>query len=241
MPHPTSPGAVLRTVPGGLVLQDQVVLRGRRWCRTLLRTAWLADGDDLGSALAAALETAAAPPMAGQVLAVAEKAAIVTSGRVVAADRVRAGWLARLLAATVRPVGNSRGLSVPEKMQYVLDHAGRPRVLAAALAAAITRPLGVAGAFYRVAGPLARDLDGARGAYADSLLPPLTPGEAQLLAHHLAVRLGMPVAIVDVNDRGGSVRGCSPGCPPTAELLAVLADNPLGHCEQSTPAILLRH
>lgn len=225
----------------GVVRQDEVVVAGQRWRRMLLRTTWLSDRHDLGAVLGEAIGAVAhTGANTGWVLAVAEKAAIVTSGRVVPVDQVRAGRLATLLARWVRPVGNSRGLSVPEKMQYVIEHCGRLRVLTAAVAAAAGRPVGLRGVFYRIAGTVARDLDGARGAYASSLLPPLTAGEARLLAHHLEVRLGLPVAIVDVNDRGGSVRGCSSGCPPADDLLTILADNPLGHREQSTPAILLR-
>jgi len=222
-------------------MQDEVVVAGNRWLRTLLRTRWLSERDDLGAILEASLAAVPADRRHRRVLAVAEKVAIVTSGRVVPAGDVRVSVLARVLARTVRPVGDSRGLSIPEKMQYVLDHAGLARILAAAAAGAATRPLGVGGAFYRVAGSVARDLDGLRGAYERSLLPPLLPSEARLLAHHLAVRLDLPVAIVDINDRGGTVRGCSPGCTPARQLLAVLHDNPLGQADQSTPAILLRN
>lgn len=200
--------------------------------RLVLKTPWLSPSDDLGAALAAAM-----PPFSpGDVLAVAEKVVIVTSGRMESAGVP--GLLARILARGVRPVGNSRGLSVPEKMQYVLDHVGVGRVLFAAAVGAVSRPF-VAGAFYRVAGSVARDLDGLRGAYSAFLLPPLLPAEARLVAHHLASRLGVLVAIVDINDRGGSVRGCSPGCPPDSVLLAALADNPLGQAYESTPAVLL--
>lgn len=222
-----------------LVAPGDMPAGGRLWRRTLLRTRWLTARDDLGAVLEAAVVDAAPIRDGDMLLAVAEKAAIVTSGRVVPLDSIGVGRLARLLARAVRPVGDSRGLSVPAKMQYVLDHAGRLRVLVAAAASALSRPFGAAGVFYRVVGPLARDLDGARGAYAASLLPPLTEAEATLLAHHLEVRLGLPVAIVDINDRGGSIRGCSTGCPDAAVLTTLLSDNPLGDRAQSTPAILL--
>lgn len=221
--------------------RDVVLAHGFSWRRTLLRTRWLTERDDLGAVLADALGRAPTGGSDRLVLAVAEKAAVVTSGRTVATDRLRPSSLAKSLARAVKPVGDSCGLSVPAKMQYVIDTAGALRVLSAAAAAALTRPLGILGVFYRIAGPVARDLDGARGAYPDLLLPPLSEGEAQLLAHHLATRLRVPVAIVDINDRGGTVRGRSPGCPPATVLLDVLADNPLGHCRQSTPAILLRY
>jgi F420-0:gamma-glutamyl ligase len=220
---------------------DEVVRAGgRRWRRVLLRTPWLTPEDDLGAVLVDALAVVPGEPSGDDVVAVAEKVAVVTSGRVVDAARVRPGPLARLLAHAVRPVGNSCGLSLPRKMQFVLDDVGRGRVLTAAVAAAMTRPLGCHGVFYRLAGGTARDLDGLRGAYPDALLPPLHPGEAALLVHHLANRIGRAVAIVDVNDRGGSVRAAPPAGPDPATLLAALADNPHGDCAQSTPVVLLR-
>jgi len=226
-------------VEAGPVVSDvDLVATGRRWRRILLRTPWLTAADDLGAVLAGAL--AGYPARPGDVVAVAEKIAVVTSGRAVDARALHAGPLARLLARAVRPVGDSCGLSLPRKMQFVLDQVGRPRVLAAALAAAVTRPLGHRGTFYRLLGSTARDLDGLRGAYLDELLPPLRPGEAQLLAHHLAARLGRVVAVVDVNDRGGSVRAVSSGGPDAPTLLALLCDNPHGDCGQSTPVVLLR-
>jgi F420-0:gamma-glutamyl ligase len=224
------------------VVSDVVVTAGGAlWRRTLLRTPWLTPADDLGAVLEAAL--AALPDGAarpGDVVAVAEKIAVVTSGRVVDARGVQAGPLARVLARAVRPVGDSCGLSLPRKMQYVVDEVGAVRVVLAALGAALTRPFGHRGTFYRMAGSIARDLDGLRGAYADALLPPLRPAEAHLLGHHLATRIGRAVAVVDVNDRGGSVRSISEGCPEPEVLLAALADNPHGDCAQSTPVVLLR-
>jgi F420-0:gamma-glutamyl ligase len=224
------------------VVSDVVlVAAGRRWRRVLLRTPWLAADDDLGAALGAALTAVPdGSPRPGDVVAVAEKVAVVTSGRTVDASALRAGPLAHLLARSVRPVGNSLGLSQPRKMQFVLDQAGAARVVGAALAAAVARPFGSKGTFYRLLGSTARDLDGLRGAYLDALLPPLLPGEAALLGHHLAARLGRAVAIVDVNDRGGSIRSVSAGGPDPAALLRLLADNPQGDCEQSTPVVLLR-
>ncbi|HXV93679.1 MAG TPA: coenzyme F420-0:L-glutamate ligase [Pseudonocardia sp.] len=226
---------------GGVVSDVEVEAGGRRWRRVLLRTPWLGEDDDLGAVVADALAgVRCGGPRPGDVVAIAEKVAVVTSGRAVDADVVRPGPLAHLLARAVRPVGDSRGLSLPRKMQYVVAEVGRPRVVLAALAAALTRPFGRRGVFYRVAGDVARDLDGLRGAYPQTLLPPLRPAEAALLGHHLASRLGRVVAIVDVNDRGGSVRSVSAGGPDPGVVLAALVDNPHGDEAASTPVVLLR-
>lgn len=218
-----------------------LVAAGRRWRRVVLQTPWLTAHDDLGGILAAALDRVpGGAPRPGDVVAIAEKIAVVTSGRIVDARALRAGLLARALARSVRPVGDSRGLSLPRKMQFLMDQVGPVRVVGAALAAAVTRPFGRNGTFYRLLGSAARDLDGLRGAYLDELLPPLLPDEAALLAHHLAARLGPAVAVVDVNDRGGSVRAVSAGGPDPSVLLGLLADNPQGDGDRSTPLVLLR-
>lgn len=50
----------------------------------------------------------------------------------------------------------------------------------------------------------------------------------------------MSLAIVDINDRGGSVRAVSTGGPPAADILLALSDNPMGQGECGTPFVLLR-
>jgi len=217
--------------------QEIVAVGAVRYERILIRTPWLGPGDDLGNAVLAAIGELCRP---ADTVFVAEKLAVLLTGRSVPAATIRAGRLARLLAAQVRPYGDSKGLSIPSKMQYVLDHTGPGRIAVAAAAAAATRPLGIRGTFYRLAGSLARDIDGMRPPYEGTLLPPLTAAVAVQLCERLASRIGAEVAIVDINDRGGSVRGRSLDALPESEILAALRDNPLGHCDQATPVGLLR-
>jgi hypothetical protein len=125
-------------------------------------------------------------------------------------------------------------------MQYVLDQTGRVRVLVAAAVSAVTRPFGWHGAFYRIAGTLARDLDGGRPPYEHLLFPPLSRAMARQMANHLAASLGVAVAIVDLNDYGGSIRATSDRAIPADRLLGLLGDNPLGQRDAGTPAGLLR-
>lgn len=214
-----------------------VKVHGRGFQRGLVRTPWLGPGDDLSTVLRTAVDGVLAR---GDTVFVSEKVAVLLTGRAVPARAVRVGRLARLIARGVKPIGSSRGLSIPEKVQYVLDHTGTARVLAAVVATAVTRPLGLHGAFYRVAGSLARDLDGMRPPYESLLLPPFSVAEATSVATHLEDELGTGVAIVDINDRGGSVRATSPGALPAGTLFDVLADNPLGQRDQSTPVGLVR-
>ncbi len=66
-------------------------------------------------------------------------------------------------------------------------------------------------------------------------LPAQSPREARAYVESLAHVVGVPVAIVDIDDRGGRVRAVSPGGLPADDLLRALRDNPMGHGTQSTP------
>ncbi|WP_082155792.1 hypothetical protein [Jiangella alkaliphila] len=166
---------------------------------------------------------------------ISEKVAVLLTGRAVPIDSCRPGRLAHVLARAVRPRPGSRGLSVPEKMQFVLGEVGYPRLLVAALASAVTRPFGFAGVLYKVAGSVARDTDGGRPPYEDRVCPPLRRDDATELCAALDDLLGVGVAVVDLNDYGGSVRGVSRRALPASILLGALADNPLVQRSTSTP------
>ena len=167
---------------------------------------------------------------------------ILLTGRTVDINTVRPGWLAQFLARYVRPRGeHARGLSVPEKMQYVIRTVGLRRIIAATIGSAVTRPLGMHGTFYRIAGPIARDVDGGpHTPYEHVLLPPLDTKVAQRICADLERALDIGVSIVDLNDFGGSIRAVSPRSLSAETLAAVLSDNPLGQHRTSTPFVLVR-
>ncbi|RIQ11146.1 hypothetical protein [Jiangella rhizosphaerae] len=209
---------------------------GVEYLRHAVRTRWLTPDDDLRAVLREALPRLEPD----DTVVLSEKAIVFLTGRAVPIEELRPGRLARLLARSVRPRPGSRGLSVPEKMQYVVRTTGGPRILAAALAGALTRPLGLRGVFYRVAGPVARDIDGGRPPYEHLVLPPLAAAEAAALCRELEAFLGAGVAIVDLNDYGGSIRAVSPRSLPADVLFAALAGNPLGQRTAGTPFGIVR-
>jgi F420-0:gamma-glutamyl ligase len=178
----------------------------------------------------------------GDTVAVSEKVVVLLTGRAVDIATVQPGALARVLAGRVRPRTGSRGLSIPEKMEYVVRTVGVPRVIAAAVCGSITRPIGMHGTFYRVAGSVARDIDGGRPPYESLLFPPLEPAVAHEISTDLerALGVGVGVGIVDLNDFGGSIRAVSPQSLPARTLAAVLADNPMGQRSTSTPMMVIR-
>ena len=215
---------------------SRVHAAGADYLRHAVHTRWLQEDDELILSLKENLREA----HLGDTVAVSEKVVILLTGRVVDICTVRPGRLALTLARHVRPRTDSCGLSVPEKMEYVVRSIGRTRAIAAALGCALTRPLGVRGAFYRLAGSIARDIDGGRPPYEKVLFPPLTPAVAQWICADLERALGIGVSIVDVNDYGGSIRATSPRSLPARTLAAVLSDNPMGQRLRSTPFVLVR-
>lgn len=220
----------------GRVSWSRTVVDGVPYQRGVVRTPWLGRENVLADALVEHL-----PPLdEGDTVVVSEKVMALLLGRTVHLCEVKPGRLARFLARHVHPRNDSCGLSVPEKMQYVLDSVGVTRVLTATAAAALTRPYGLHGVFYRVAGPLARDLDGARPPYEDRLFPPLPEPLAQQVCRELEEVVDHGVAIVDLNDYGGTIRAASPKAMPHHVLAKVLADNPLRQRMSSTPFAVVR-
>jgi F420-0:gamma-glutamyl ligase len=213
-----------------------VAVDGEVFARLPVRTRWLGADDDLATVLKNCLP----PLLLGDTVVVSEKVAVLLTGRSVPLANVRVGATSRLLARFVRPRSGSRGLSVPAKMQYVLDEVGWFRLVLAACASALTRPVGLPGVFYRVAGPVARDLDGARPPYEHRLLPPLPPTEAASLCARLEQDLGTGVAVIDINDFGGSIRARSPRALRASQLRRAVSDNPLGQRLRGTPFAVVR-
>ena len=226
----------LRDGGQGLPMWSDVTVGGRQYRRFPIRTRWLHPGDDL----TAVVRQACSDVRPGDTIAISEKVVVVVTFRTISIASVRVGPLARLLARSVHPREGSRGISVPEKMQYVLDQVGRPRMWVAAAASAVTRPLGINGVFYRLAGSVARDVDGGRPPYEERLIPPLPRAEAAMMCADLEGLLGVGVAIVDLNDYGGSIRAVSPRAIPAATLARILADNPLRQRLTGTPLALVR-
>jgi F420-0:gamma-glutamyl ligase len=174
----------------------------------------------------------------GDVLALAESATAAAQGRLLPLELIRPGPLARLLS---RFVGSIGPLHSAEGMQGAIMESGRPRIVLGAIAAGLSRPLGIHGWFYRVAGPRTAMIDDVAAA-----LPPhdhhlvFGPIEAEELSRDLADELGCGVAVVDANHLTGAwVLAASEGVD-RAWLTAALADNPAGNEDEQTPVVIVR-
>lgn len=220
-------GRALHASVGGVVYVRQPV-------RTHLVTA----ADD-----AAEVAARYARPLGADVrlVAVSERMVAITQGRSYPMSDVRPGRLARLLTRYVTRPGYGIGLGTPETMQLAIDEVGAPRILLAAILSALTKPFGVHGVFYRVAGPQAAAIDGPTS----YTIPPynqaatLGPRNPDAVARRMAAVLQAPVAVIDANDAGCNVLGASPGVDRRF-VAAIFADNPLGQAREQTPICIVR-
>ena len=176
-----------------------------------------------------------------RLVAVSERMVAITQGRSYPMDTIKAGPLARILVRFVTRPGYGIGLGTPQTMQLAISEVGAPRILLAAALSAVTKPFGVHGLFYRVAGRQAAAIDGPTS----YTIPPynksatLGPKDPDGAARDLAAAVGAPVAVIDANDAGCAVLGASPGVDRRF-VEQLFADNPLGQAREQTPICVVR-
>ena len=221
-----------------------IIARDSAWDRIPIRTRLVLKGDDLLEAIGDGLAEAGIDPLPEDILFVSEKAVGASQGRYFLLDdsSLRPRWMARFLSRFVTRTPAGIGLGMPETMECALRECGTPRILLAAVVGAFGKLFGRRGDFYRIAGPLARSIDGpTRGT-----IPPfnravsLAPEDPGGVSRELAERFGCRAAVVDVNDLGGNVLGAYPEDIDRELLVEILQDNPLGQGTASTPAGIIR-
>jgi hypothetical protein len=174
-------------------------------------------------------------------VAVSERMVAITQGRSHRMVDIRPGRLARFLVRYVTRPGYGIGLGTAETMQLAIDEVGAPRILLAAAVSGLTKPFGVHGLFYRIAGSRAAAIDGPTS----YTIPPynesatLGPKDPNRAARALAAAVDRPVAVIDANDAGVNVLGASPGVDRQL-VRRLFADNPLGQSREQTPIAVVR-
>jgi hypothetical protein len=213
-------------------------LDGLAYARHPVRTHLVTDADDAVEVV----RRYAAPLGADTALvAVSERMVAITQGRSHPMDSIRPGRLARFLVRFVTRPGYGIGLGTAETMQLAIAEVGAPRILLAAVVSGLTKPFGVHGLFYRIAGRQAAAIDGPTS----YTIPPynhaatLGPKDPNGAARRLADAIGVPVAVIDANDAGCNVLGLSHGLT-RRWVERLFADNPLGQSTEQTPICVVR-
>lgn len=217
------------------------------YLRLPVRTRHVWPGSELTDVVEGGLVGSGVSLGSGDVVVLAEKIVAISQGRVVPLEEVHVRPISRLLSRFTTRTPSGIFLGLPESFELAVREVGLPRILAGSAAAALTRPFGIRGVFYRFTGWQVAAIDSPD----PDALPPsdtcvkLAPddpgGVSARLAEHLSERAGarVEVAVVDVNDIGADVLGASPGVDREL-LVSVLRDNPLGQDRQQTPVGIVR-
>ena len=180
----------------------------------------------------------------GDTVFITEKIVSITQGRAILLNEIKPRPLAKFLAKYVTKTPAGIGLGMPETMEMALKECGVPKILFAAIIAAITKIIfRRKGDFYRIAGPKARAIDGPTS----GTIPPynthvvLGPVEPDKVAKKISDALGgARVVISDINDLGGNILGGSHDDIDFDEITQILRDNPLGQGREQTPIGIIR-
>ena len=128
-------------------------------------------------------------------------------------------------------------------MQYAITKVGLPRVLWASLAGGVCKLFGKKGVFYEIVGSEVAGLDGfydhVWSEYRDIGIE--NPANPSGVCDEIKEKLGMSCMIVDANDLGQEVLGYSSDIKLSEEELhGLIADNPCGQGQETTPIVLIR-
>lgn len=179
---------------------------------------------------------------------VSEKALCITQKLVVDMSDIKPTPLARFLARNVgnyygstdfRGFGHGTNLA----MQLFLEETGYLRIIFAAAVAAITRPLGIRGLFYRICGKRAKSIDCPMSflileyAHSAKLAPNDPDGAARRIKECLG---GHETVILDANYRGAFSLGKSTRKISESFIGKLFRDNPLGQSDEMTPFCIVR-
>ncbi len=179
----------------------------------------------------------------GDFISISERIIALCQKRIVTREELKIGFWAKLLSKFASHPDTGVGVGETIKMQYAIKKCGLLKVLWAAFASAVTKLFGKRGVFYEIVGPEVAGLDGfydhVWSEYRDIGIE--IPENPCGVCNEIKEKLGIPCMIVDANDLGQEILGCSDDLADKEELLkALIKDNPTGQDRQQTPIILIR-
>mgnify|MGYP001111559598 CR=1 FL=1 len=216
-----------------------ITIYGHDFERIPIKTKILGPEDDMAQII---LDYAKPLMQDGDILTISESPLAITQGRAIPVQDIKVGIWARILSRFVAKVPYGIGLRAPTSMQCAIDETGLFRILLAAKIGAISKLFGRKGDFYRVAGMQAALVDAA----STSPVPPYTetvikgPKDPMGEALRLSSVLEHPVAIMDINDIGGSWMIGGAGGVSKDFIEMAMKDNPQGQADELTPLCIVR-
>lgn len=216
-----------------------IEVNGVNYLRIPVKTHVIMKEDDLGEVVDKYTKDIRRP---GDIIFCSEKIIAITQGRSFPIDEIHPSRLARFLVKFVYKSPYGIGLGSPYTMQLAIEDVGVPRILLGCFCAAVTKPFGIRGVFYKVCGQKAYAIDGP----CDYTIPPynkyakMAPKDPDKVARQMKERLGNEFIVLDANDLNVDILGKSSNSLDDNFLKALFKDNPLGQSSQQTPIAIVR-
>lgn len=217
-----------------------IKVNGKKFARIPIKTNLITPKDNLDEIIEKYLSSFLEKD---DIVFIAEKIIAILQDRAIPLAEINPTKLAIFLSRFVSKKPGGIGLAMPETMQTAIEEVGFFRIFLALIGATITKPFGIKGLFYIIAGDGVRAIDGPT----PNTISPYNqyvvkgPENPKKIAEHIANIIKKPVAIIDANDRGVRILGMSKSLKMSKKTLEkILKDNPLGQSSQSTPMGILR-
>jgi asparagine synthase (glutamine-hydrolysing) len=173
---------------------------------------------------------------------ISEKIVAIAQGRSYFIWDIKTGFWANMLSKYVKKTPYGIGLGSPWTMQLAINELGLPRILFASIVSVLTKPFGIQGMFYHLAGREAAAIDGPTeySVYPSNVSAKLAPKNPQKVAEeiHKRIKNFQGVVIIDANDIGQNVLGNSTGLPNSL-VEKIFKDNPMGQGSEQTPIVVV--
>lgn len=222
----------------------------KKYIRELIKTDVFDKGDDyvakISSYVVSRIEE---KKQSGKWFAViSEKIVAISQGRSYFLWEIHPKLFAKFLSRFVKRTPHGIGLGSPWTMQLAIQEVGLPRILLATFLSAITKPLGIKGVFYHVAGRAAASIDGPTeySLYPSNVSAKLGPknpqGAAEIIHANIYERIKnedfLGVVILDANDLGRDVLGNTTKLSNKL-IEEIFRDNPMGQGREQTPIAIV--
>ncbi len=174
----------------------------------------------------------------GDIITIGETPLAIMQGRYRHPSTIDPSWVARTLCRGFHPTSS---FATACGLQSLIDIIGPTRVIISWAFGAVFKLIGINGVFYQLASEQARlidDITGTTPPYDQTVV--LGPRNSYEFCKAASEKLGLQVAVVDVNDLGRvKILSSSRGCDKSL-LKKALIKNPAGNADEQTPLVLVR-
>ena len=219
----------------------QIEVGGKHYARHAIATHFVEVGESYIDLIERYVKPVYQP---GDILSSSEKVIALCQKRIVTEEDCKPGFWAKVLSKCVHQTKAGPGMGLPTKMQFAINHCGLPKVIWAAICAAVGKVFRKKGIFYDMLGTEVTGLDGFYGedipAYAH--MGVRVPENPAGVCDEVFEKTGVVMMIVDANDLNVALLGKGQALAdwPDDDLLGLIRDNPAGQGQQLTPFILIR-